>query len=352
MRRLGVFAALVVSLLAVRAGAADAPLQVGGVGVRARAFRIADLQAMKPVAATWTAGGRAQGVLGVPLDQLLDKQGLSPKRMGDDGTEHGKGWRRVVIASAPDGFQAVFSVAELTAHMGATRALVAWQLDGKPLPPDRGPLRLVVLTDQIASRSVHALSRIEVVEIAKGPTPAAGHAGHGSPTPTPAAGHAGHGSRTPAPAAGHAGHGSPAPTPTTADGLALVSQIHGAAGPFAVAGYRMGQRALRELGLHPGSVDLEVRHESPSEVQFSCIADGAQAATGASAGKLNLSLKPATRDRTRTIFRRKSTGKAVVGALQPAFVKRYLDLPRDQLDGAGRAIMSLSDDEIFTLQPR
>src|SRR5262245_48301653 len=45
-----------------------------------------------------------------------------------------------------------------------------------------------------------------------------------------------------------AGPGSPA-------GLALdrVAAIHGAAGPFAVAGYRVGERALRELGLARGA---------------------------------------------------------------------------------------------------
>jgi formylmethanofuran dehydrogenase subunit E len=333
MKRFAILSALVVSLLALRAGAADAPpLQVTGAGVKTAAFAIADLQAMKPVETTWTAGGRSTPVVGVPLDQLLERQGLSPKRMGDDGTEHGKGWHRVVIASAPDGFQAVFTVAELTAHMGATRALVAWKLDGKPLPPDRGPLRLVVLTDKIASRSVHSVSRLEVMVIGKPQPPGAGHAmGHGS---------------------GHAAHGSPSPAGSADEVLAKVSDIHGAAGPFAVAGYRMGQRALRELSLTQGSVDLEVRHESPAEVQFSCIADGAQAATGASAGKLNLSLKPASREKTRTIFRRKSTGRTVVGALQPAFVKRFLDLPRDQLDRAGREIMAMADEEIFTLQPR
>ena len=133
-----------------------------------------------------------------------------------------------------------------------------------------------------------------------------------------------------------------------AAGLSQVSQIHGAAGPFAVAGYRMGQRAMRELGLPSGSLDLEVRHESPAEVQWSCIADGAQAATGASAGKLNLSLQPAPRDKTRTVFRRKSTGKTVTYQLTPTFVKRFLDVPRDQLSRTGHEVMGLPDDDIFT----
>lgn len=71
------------------------------------------------------------------------------------------------------------------------------------------------------------------------------------------------------------------PTPEEA-ALARVASIHGGHGPWAVAGYRMGQYALQRLGLRPGSFDLEVVHHSPAQVQYTCVADGAAAATGAS----------------------------------------------------------------------
>jgi DMSO/TMAO reductase YedYZ molybdopterin-dependent catalytic subunit len=347
MRHLAVFALLLAAPPAGAAPAPDAPaLQVSGAGVRAAPFRLADLEAMKPVEATWTAAGGARAVVGVPLDKLLERQGLVPGRMGDDGSEHGKGWRRVVVASAPDGFQAVFTVAELTAHLGPTRALVAWKLDGKPLPPDRGPLRLVVLTDKIASRSVHSVNRLEVVELGQPAAQAGKHGGHGGGRPEPSP------TGSPGKMDGH-GHGAAAASVQAgahAGALDKLSDIHGAAGPFVVAGYRMGQRALRELGLPAGSFDLEVRHQSPAEVQWSCIADGAQAATGASAGKLNLSLEKAAREKTRTVFRRRSNGKSVAFTLQPAFVKRFLDLPRDQLLRAGSEVMGLGDEQIFALE--
>src|SRR5262245_34261564 len=79
--------------------------------------------------------------------------------------------------------------------------------------------------------------------------------------------------------------------PATASDLDKIAFVHGGAGPFAVAGYRIGERALKELNLPRGSFSLEVIHKTPSEVQWSCIADGAQAATGASPGKLNLRLE-------------------------------------------------------------
>ncbi len=69
--------------------------------------------------------------------------------------------------------------------------------------------------------------------------------------------------------------------PAVAACLARVKEVHGAAGPWAVTGYRIGERALKELGLARHSHELMVIHRCPAEVQFSCIADGVQAATGA-----------------------------------------------------------------------
>jgi hypothetical protein len=42
---------------------------------------------------------------------------------------------KAVVATAPDGFQAVFSCAELFPEMGPTRAFVVWTVDGQPMPP-------------------------------------------------------------------------------------------------------------------------------------------------------------------------------------------------------------------------
>ena len=75
------------------------------------------------------------------------------------------GYRKVVVATARDGFQAVFSCAEIAEGKGATRALVAWAIDGKPLPPEMGPLRLVVLTDGEPARSIYQLESLKVVEV-------------------------------------------------------------------------------------------------------------------------------------------------------------------------------------------
>jgi formylmethanofuran dehydrogenase subunit E len=139
-----------------------------------------------------------------------------------------------------------------------------------------------------------------------------------------------------------------APSEGSVDGrLARVAEIHGGAGPWAVAGFRMGEAALKILDLPRGSFDLEVVHFTPPEVQYSCEADGAAAATGASVGKRNLRLAEATAEQTHTMYRKKSTGQAIGLRTTAAFAARYRDLPRERLGAAGREVMQLPDADIF-----
>ena len=134
--------------------------------------------------------------------------------------------------------------------------------------------------------------------------------------------------------------------------LAEVANIHGGAGPWAVAGYRMGAFALHSLGLERGSFDLEIVHYTPHEVQYSCIADGASAATGASLGKLNLSLSDAPAPETRTVYRRRSAGGgSITLRVTKAFAARFLEVPRERLGAAGREAMQLPDADVFEVVP-
>jgi formylmethanofuran dehydrogenase subunit E len=109
----------------------------------------------------------------------------------------------------------------------------------------------------------------------------------------------------------------------------------------------MGRYALGKLGLPAQSFDLEVTHHTPEKVQYSCIADGAAAATGASPGKLNLKLVDATDAGVMTTYVKKSTGQAVTLRPTAAFATRFGDLPRERLADAGREVMALPDAEVF-----
>ena len=159
----------------------------------------------------------------------------------------------------------------------------------------------------------------------------------GSTAPAPA---------TPAPTAQHrATTTTGAPTPD--DELDAVSRVHGAPGPWAVLGYRMGKRALVDLALPAGSFDLDVTHFTPQKVQYSCIADGAQAATHVSAGKLNLHIKDATVEQVQTTYLNKRSGASVTYAPSAAFRRAYTNAPRERARELGREVLLKPDAELF-----
>ncbi len=106
-------------------------------------------------------------------------------------------------------------------------------------------------------------------------------------------------------------------------------------------------RALNELKLPRHSFSLLVVHRCPAQVLYSCVADGLQAATGASPGKLNLRVEAAPAERLSTTVEDRKTGRRLNFTLLPAFVHSIKDLPYDRLEEAGRRVASLPDDEIF-----
>lgn len=150
-------------------------------------------------------------------------------------------------------------------------------------------------------------------------------------------------------ASAHAAHGPHAHGHADPIERALdeIAAIHGAPGPWAVAGWRMSEHALAKLGLPRGSFDLEVVHETPREVRYSCIADGAAAHSRASVGKLNLTLVEASAENVVTIYRDRRTGRSV--ALRPAgsFRARYADTPREKARELGREVLLLPPEQVF-----
>jgi len=131
--------------------------------------------------------------------------------------------------------------------------------------------------------------------------------------------------------------------------LARVKEIHGDAGPWAVVGYRIGERALKELRLPRHSFQLLVVHHAPAQVQYSCIADGLQAATGASPGKLNLKVEEVPVERLSTTVEDRKSGRRLTFTVRPAFARSIRDLPHERFAQEARRVAELPDDSIFVV---
>jgi DMSO/TMAO reductase YedYZ molybdopterin-dependent catalytic subunit len=104
---------------------------------------------------------------GVALIDLLRQSGAPV-----DKQLRGAALATIVRATASDGYQVVFTLAELDAAFGKARVLVADSHDGKPLGAEDGPFRLVVPGDARAGRWLRKLVRIEVLSVRSTPATA------------------------------------------------------------------------------------------------------------------------------------------------------------------------------------
>jgi hypothetical protein len=166
LARPGLALGLFLALFPVLAGAVDTTptVRVGGELPKTGSLTQGELERLGAVTVPWTNHGQTHQITGVRLDKVLVHFGFTPGPMGKDVAikDKVKGYREVVVATARDGFQAVFSCAEVSEGMGPTTAYIVWQVDGKPLGPDVGPLRLVVPTDGESARSIRQLDSLRV----------------------------------------------------------------------------------------------------------------------------------------------------------------------------------------------
>jgi DMSO/TMAO reductase YedYZ molybdopterin-dependent catalytic subunit len=99
---------------------------------------------------------------GVPLREIMKRAGAPI------GKElRGKALASYIIAKARDGYQVVFTLAEISPEFGNEPILVADKRDGKPVLGSQGPLRLVCPNDKAGARSVRMLESLELILLSK-----------------------------------------------------------------------------------------------------------------------------------------------------------------------------------------
>jgi DMSO/TMAO reductase YedYZ molybdopterin-dependent catalytic subunit len=79
----------------------------------------------------------------------------------------GKALASYVLAEARDGYQVVYTLTELDPSFTSNKIIVADTINGKPLFPYQGPLRLVAPGEKKGARSIRMLEKITVVRLRK-----------------------------------------------------------------------------------------------------------------------------------------------------------------------------------------
>lgn len=131
--------------------------------------------------------------------------------------------------------------------------------------------------------------------------------------------------------------------------IAEILDVHGHVGPWAVVGYRMGQRALDELRLPRHSKSLLVVHHTPLEFKFTCAADGVMAVTGATPGKMNIRLEECPLAELRTVITDRSSGRVLTFRILPERARELAGVTPAQLNAMSRRFAELPDEAIFTI---
>ncbi len=99
---------------------------------------------------------------GVALAEILQRAGAP---MGKQ--LRGKAMASYVLVTAHDGYRVVFTLPELDPDFtdSAKQIILADTADGKPLPENQGPVRIVVPQDKKGARWVRMVETIEVVKL-------------------------------------------------------------------------------------------------------------------------------------------------------------------------------------------
>jgi hypothetical protein len=76
----------------------------------------------------------------------------------------GRGMTKFVRITATDGYEVIFTLAELDPDFGNANVMLADRRDGQALPADIGPYRIVVPGDKRPARWIRQVSTIEWVD--------------------------------------------------------------------------------------------------------------------------------------------------------------------------------------------
>ena len=99
---------------------------------------------------------------GVWLHEVLKKAGVPEGK-----ALRGEALASYVVAEGQDGYQVVFSAAELDPAFLDNEVLLADSSNGKPLSGEQGRFRLIAPKEKRAARSVRMLVRLKVVQLRK-----------------------------------------------------------------------------------------------------------------------------------------------------------------------------------------
>ncbi|MEO5995825.1 MAG: molybdopterin-dependent oxidoreductase [Chitinophagaceae bacterium] len=124
-------------------------VKVSGEVTKPLILTMDDLVKMKPVSTSMKdRAGTDHNYKGVAMQELLDMAGVTM-----DKQLRGENLGKYLLVKCADGYEVVFSLAELDSSFTDRVVTLVYESDGKPLPANVGPFRLVVPGEKKPARS-------------------------------------------------------------------------------------------------------------------------------------------------------------------------------------------------------
>lgn len=139
-------------------------LKVSGEVAHPMELSLSDLSKMsRKEAVLKDKEGHSHIFTGVPIMEILDKAGV-PSGKALHGAEN---FSKYVLIKCSDGYQVLFSLAELDASIQDKNVIVADTADGKPLLPEKGPLRIIAEGEKKPARSSYQVAELFIGSVKK-----------------------------------------------------------------------------------------------------------------------------------------------------------------------------------------
>jgi DMSO/TMAO reductase YedYZ molybdopterin-dependent catalytic subunit len=137
-------------------------IKVSGEVTKPLQLQAADLAKMKrTVVSMKDKDGNEHPYTGVPVAAILEEAGVTTGRQ-----LRGENLTKYMLVKCADGYQVLFSLAELDSSFTDRIVIIADSSEGKPLPAGKGPFRLVVPGEKKPARSSFQVTEM-VIRFAK-----------------------------------------------------------------------------------------------------------------------------------------------------------------------------------------
>jgi DMSO/TMAO reductase YedYZ molybdopterin-dependent catalytic subunit len=159
MKRSLIVITIILSLVSSAFSQTEAFITVDGEVKTPLKLSMADVRKLAPAEVkTKDRDGNEHIYSGTLLATVLASAGVT---LGKD--LRGENLVKYVVVKAIDGYEVLYSLAEVDPELSSSIVLLAIQVDGNPLPKGNGPFRLVAPNDKRPARWIREINSIKVV---------------------------------------------------------------------------------------------------------------------------------------------------------------------------------------------